>query len=35
MPAKWSEAMVVLIPMVPTPEKLKDLRPISLCKNDM
>jgi hypothetical protein len=31
MPAKWNEMVVVLIPKVQNPERLKDLRPISLC----
>lgn len=31
MPASWNDTMVVLIPKVQHPERLKDLRPISLC----
>lgn len=31
MPAHWNETVVVLIPKIPNPERLKDLRPISLC----
>lgn len=31
MPSGWNETIVVLISKVQCPEKLKDLRPISLC----
>jgi hypothetical protein len=31
MPKGWNETVVVLIPKVPSPEKLNDLRPINLC----
>lgn len=31
MPVSWNDTMVVLIPKVQHPERLKDLRPISLC----
>jgi len=31
MPEKWNDRVVVLIPKVQSPERLKDLRPISLC----
>ena len=30
MPLGWNDTMVVLIPKVQNPEKLKDLRPINL-----
>ena len=31
MPKGWNETVVVMIPKVPNPERLKDLRPTSLC----
>jgi len=31
MPESWNDTVVVLIPIIQNPERLKDLRPISLC----
>ena len=31
MPEGWNETVIVLIPKISSPEKLKDLRPINLC----
>jgi hypothetical protein len=31
MPTGWNDTVVVLIPKVPNPERLKDLRSIGLC----
>jgi hypothetical protein len=31
MPEGWNDIVIVLIPQTKMPEKLKDLRPISLC----
>jgi hypothetical protein len=31
MPENWNDTCVVLIPKIPSPESMKDLRPISLC----
>jgi hypothetical protein len=31
MPAVWDETIIVLIPKTRSPERMKDLRPISLC----